>query len=220
MRTFASALALAATLGLAAPAYGHEAGDWLVRFGGSLIDPKSDNGSLDAETGIEVDDQWGVTFNVTYMYTANIGVELLAALPYKHDISLVDETSGETAVFASVKHLPPTLSLQYHFMPDQAFQPYVGAGLNFTLFSSEKFKGEVGEILSDSGLSLDVDSSSFGLAAQIGFDYKINDQWFVNFDVRWIDIDTEATLSDGVDSIKVDVNIDPIVYGLHVGYRF
>ncbi|MFU8821469.1 MAG: OmpW/AlkL family protein [Gammaproteobacteria bacterium] len=216
MRTFASALALTAALGLAAPASAHEAGDWLVRFGASQIEPKSDNGTLDVsalELGdqrIDVDDKGGVTFNFTYMYTANIGIEVLAALPYEHDIYV-----GDLGRVGSVKHLPPTVSLQYHFLPTATFQPYAGIGLNYTRFFSESEAGA----LKDLGVNLDVDSSSFGAAAQVGFDYMLNDKWFVNVDVRWIDIDTKAKIKE-VPTIRGDVNIDPIVYGIHVGYRF
>jgi outer membrane protein len=218
MRTFASALALAAALGLAVPASAHEAGDWLFRFGGSNVDPKSDNGTLDLsvlELGgqqIDVDDKWGVTFNITYMYTANIGIEVLAALPYEHDISV-----GVLGEVGSVKHLPPTVSLQYHFMPQSTFQPYAGLGVNYTRFFSENERG----VLNDLDAKLDIDSSSFGFAAQLGFDYMINERWFVNLDLRWIDIDTKATVTvPGVGRLRADVEIDPIVYGLHVGYRF
>lgn len=226
MRTLASALALTAALGLAAPASAHEAGDWLFRFGTSQIEPKSDNGSIDltgiADFGVqdvEVDDQWGVTFNIAYMYTANIGIELLAALPYEHDINV----QGLPEPAASVTHLPPTLSLQYHFLPDATFQPYVGAGINFTWFMDES--KEKGLRAADEALGvttgLDVDSTSFGLAAQAGFDYIINDTWFLNVDVRWIDIDTDATLTvNGANAAKTEVEIDPIVYGIHLGYRF
>lgn len=226
MRTFASVLAVAAALCVAVPASAHEAGDWLVRFGGSNIDPKGDNGSIDltgiADFGVQdvdVDDQWGVTFNLTYMYTANWGIELLAALPYEHDITV----EGLPSPAATVKHLPPTLSVQYHFLPDATFQPYVGAGLNLTWFLDESKKE--GLRFADDALGvntgLDVDSTSVGLAAQVGFDYIINETWFVNFDVRWIDISTDATLTvDGADAATAKVDIDPIVYGVHVGYRF
>jgi outer membrane protein len=216
MRTFASALALTAALGLAAPASAHEAGDWLVRFGASMVDPKSDNGTLDVsaldlgDQQIEVDDQVGVTFNFTYMYSANIGFEVLAALPYEHDIYV-----GDLGRVGSVKHLPPTFSVQYHFMPTATFQPYAGIGVNYTLFFNESETGA----LKDLGVNLDVDSSSIGAAAQVGFDYMLNDSWFVNVDVRWIDIDTKAKIKE-VPEIRGDVNIDPIVYGIHLGYRF
>lgn len=225
MRTLASALALAAALGLAAPASAHDAGDWLFRLGGSLIDPKSDNGSLDltavniGEQDITVDDKLGVTFNLTYMYSANIGIEVLAALPYKHDI----EVEGLPGTAATVTHLPPTVSLQYHFMPQANFQPYVGAGLNLTWFMDESKKEGLRAADDLLGVTTDikVDSTSFGLAAQVGFDYVINDRWFLNVDVRWIDISTDATLIvDGADFTTSKVDVDPMVYGVHLGYRF
>jgi len=210
---------------MAVPASAHEAGDWLVRFGGSNIDPKSSNGDLDLTpvglgvADVDVDSQIGVTFNIAYMYTANWGVELLAALPYEHDIKV----EGLPGTAATVTHLPPTLSIQYHFLPDAAFQPYVGAGVNLTWFMDDsKEEGlRAADDLLGVTTGIDVDSTSVGLAAQVGFDYIINDTWFVNFDVRWIDINTDATLIvDGADFATADVEIDPIVYGIHVGYRF
>jgi len=225
MRTFASVLAIAAALFVAVPASAHEAGDWLVRFGGSNIDPKSDNGSIDLTAvdigvqDVEVDSQIGVTFNIAYMYTANWGVELLAALPYEHDIKV----EGLPGTAATTTHLPPTLSLQYHFLPDGMFQPYVGAGVNLTWFMDDsKEEGlRAADDLLGVTTGIDVDSTSVGLAAQVGFDYIINETWFVNFDVRWIDISTDATLTvDGADFTTAKVDIDPIVYGIHVGYRF
>jgi len=210
---------------MAVPASAHEAGDWLVRFGGSNIDPKSSNGDLDLTpvglgvADVDVDSQIGVTFNIAYMYTANWGVELLAALPYEHDIKV----EGLPGTAATVTHLPPTLSIQYHFLPDGMFQPYVGAGVNLTWFMDDsKEEGlRAADDLLGVTTGIDVDSTSVGLAAQVGFDYIINDTWFVNFDVRWIDINTDATLIvDGADFATADVEIDPIVYGIHVGYRF
>jgi outer membrane protein len=221
MRTAASVIALAAVLGLAAPASAHEAGDWLVRFGTSQIEPKSNNGTIDfLDLGtVDVDDQWGITFNFTYMYTANIGIELLAALPYEHDIAV----EGLPGTAATVTHLPPTLSVQYHFMPTARFQPYAGVGLNLTWFTdtSKKEGLRAADDLLDVTTGLDVDSTSFGLAAQLGFDYMLNDRWFLNVDVRWIDISTDATLTaDGAFVEKFSVDVDPWVYGIHVGYRF
>jgi outer membrane protein len=221
MRTAASVIALAAVLGLAAPASAHEAGDWLVRVGASNVAPKSNNGSIDFLNlgAVDVDDQWGVTFNFTYMYTANIGVELLAALPYEHDIAV----AGLPGTAATVTHLPPTLSVQYHFMPTAKFQPYAGVGLNFTWFTDTSKKGglRAADDLLDVTTGLDVDSTSFGLAAQLGFDYMLNDRWFLNVDVRWIDISTDATLTaNGAFVEKFSVDVDPWVYGIHVGYRF
>jgi outer membrane protein len=139
------------------------------------------------------------------MMTDHLGVELLAAWPFKHDIDLLDGTK-----VATTKHLPPTLTLQYHFLPDSKFQPYVGVGLNYTNFFDEKTTGP----LAGSNLNL---GDSWGIAGQIGFDIPLNDQWFLNADIRYIDIDTKAKL-DGA-SIGT-VSIDPWVYGINVGVKF
>lgn len=178
-----------------------EAGDILFRVGGSMVDPKSDNSPI-----VEVDDGTTLTFNGTYFFTDNIAVELLAAAPFKHDIDLV---GGGTV--AETKHLPPTLSAQYHFIPNGSVRPYIGAGVNYTIFFEEDFDG--------ADLELD---NSFGLAAQIGVDFDIGENLFLNAEVRYIDIDTDAelTLPGGA---KVDVGtveIDPIVYGINLGFRF
>jgi len=228
MHAITRAVLLATTLGITAPAAAHQAGDWLLRAGSSLIDPKSNNATLDLSgAGLEgvglqrvsVDDQWGVTFNISYLLTDNWAVELLAALPYKHDIRV----EGLPGRAATVTHLPPTLSVQYHFLPAATFQPYVGVGLNFTWFLSESKKDglRVADELLDATTDIKVDSTSFGLAVQAGFDYMLNERWFLNADLRWIDIDTKATLKvDGASFTRTTVQIDPVVFGLHVGYRF
>jgi len=189
-------------LGLAATntAAAHDQGDWLLRFGGSYVDPTSDNHEI-----VSVDGAASFTFNFTYMMTDHLGVELLAAWPFKHDIDLLDGTK-----VATTKHLPPTLTLQYHFLPDGKFQPYVGVGLNYTNFFDEKTTGP----LAGSNLNL---GDSWGIAGQIGFDIPLNDQWFLNADIRYIDIDTKAKL-DGA-SLGT-VSIDPWVYGINVGVKF
>ncbi|MCR9259418.1 MAG: outer membrane beta-barrel protein [Pseudomonadaceae bacterium] len=173
-----------------------EAGDFLVRVGASIVDPKSDNHPV-----VEVDSGSTLTFNGTYFMTDQWAVELLAALPFKHDIDAVGGGNiGET------KHLPPTLSVQYHFMPDQPVRPYVGAGLNYTIFFEEDLDG--------ADLSLD---NSLGWAAQIGVDIDLTESMFLNADVRYIDIEADAK----VNSTSIGtVEIDPWVYGIHVGFRF
>jgi len=133
------------------------------------------------------------------------GLEVLAAYPFKHDLELLDGTR-----IGSTKQLPPTVSLQYHFMPTEKLQPYVGFGLNYTSFFSEKTSGP----LEGSDLHL---GDSWGLAGQIGFDVLMNDNWFFNLDARYISIQTKARL-DGASLGKV--KIDPWVYGVHIGYRF
>ncbi len=169
---------------------------WLVRAGISQVEPKSNNGSLGG--GVAVDRQVGPSLNVAYFFSPNIAVDVLGALPFEHDISIGGVHAGST------KHLPPTVSLQYHFLPDAAIQPFVGVGANYTFFMDEKL----------GGVKL---KDSFGVAAQIGVDVPLNQQWRVGFDARYIDIDTTAKLG-GVDI--GDVHIDPMVYSLNMGYRF
>ena len=191
---------IALSMGFAGTANAFEPGDWLVRVGASYVNPASDNSDI-----VSVDSDTSVSLNFTYMMTDVWALELLAAVPFKHDIDLLDGTK-----VGSTKHLPPTLSVQYHFMPTEKFQPYVGLGLNYTNFFDEKTTGPL------EGLDLSL-GDSWGLAGQIGFDVLFNDDWFFNLDIRYIDIDTKARV-DG-DSIG-KVEIDPWVFGGHIGYRF
>lgn len=214
-------LAAAAAAVLAAPvASAYEPGDFYMRLGATNVDPDDPNGDIDltvvdpalGKQDIEVDDAWSLTFTGSYQWTKNWAVEVLAAVPFEHDIELEDLGKvGET------KHLPPTVSLQYHFLPDGKFQPYVGAGINYTIFFDDGPEGA----LKDLGGDLEIEDNSFGLAGQIGFDYMLNDRWFLNLDLRYISIETEAKVTiPGVGSIKEDVDINPFVYGINVGYKF
>ncbi|MGB5490975.1 MAG: OmpW family outer membrane protein, partial [Woeseiaceae bacterium] len=175
------AAATLAVVVLSSAANAYEKGDWLLRVGVGNVDPKSSNGLV-----ASVDSGTAVVFNGTYFFTPNVGFEILAATPFSHDIKLASDGTkvGET------KHLPPTFSLQYHFIPDGAFRPYVGAGLNYTLFFDEDTTGP----LAGTSLSLD---DSVGFAAQLGADFDISEKMFLNFDLRWIDINTDAEL-DGL----------------------
>jgi outer membrane protein W/outer membrane protein OmpA-like peptidoglycan-associated protein len=175
---------------------------WIVRGGFSTVDPKGRNLQLTPTTDLTVDKKTSFTFDVTYLLTERWGVELLAAYPFEHDIDL--RTNGRRTAFGSVKHLPPTLSLQYHLNPNGKFRPYVGVGVNYTLFSSEE----------PDGLSLD---DSFGMAIGGGIDYMIGRHALLNFSIKHIDIDADAKLN-GADIGTVA--IDPMVYGINFGWRF
>jgi len=196
----AAVAVVALSSGIANTAVAFEPGDWLFRVGASNVDPRSNNSDI-----VSVDSATSLTFNFSYMMTDVWAVEVLAAYPFKHDISLV----GGPKV-GSTKHLPPTVSLQYHFRPTAKLQPYLGFGINYTNFFSEKTTGP----LEGTKLSLD---DSWGLAGQIGFDVMMNDKWFLNLDARYIGIEPKAKL-DGVSLGKVE--IDPWIYGAHVGFRF
>lgn len=201
----AAALAGAFLAGAAAQAY--ETGDWLFRVGAYGVFPESDNLTNVLGTGatLNVDDGYSLGFNFTYMINPNIGIELLLALPFGHDITL----SGLGTV-AHTDQLPPTLSVQYHFMPYNSVRPYVGIGLNYTTFFNEDTEGA----LTGTNLSLD---DSWGVAGQVGVDIDVAPNWFVNADLRYISISTDAKLN-GVGIGTVDIN--PWVVGLTVGTRF
>jgi outer membrane protein len=193
-------LATALGLALVGSAQAAEPSTWILRIGAHDVAPKSNNHAV-----VNVDAAKMLTFNLTRMIDERWGVEILAALPFRHDINL----NGGGKV-AEVKHLPPTVSLQYHFAPEARFRPYAGVGLNATIFFSEHTTGAL------DGADLELDSS-FGAAAQLGMDFDISADWFLNADVRWIDIDTGAKL-DGVS--LGDVAIDPLTFGISIGRRF
>jgi len=197
----ATSVALA---GLAAPAFALEGGDWLFKVGLTNIDPKQDNGNLGADQ-ITVGDDTQVSFTGEYLFTSNLGLELLASLPFDHDVYL----EGEKV--ANAKHLPPTLSLNWHFNPAGDFIPYVGAGVNYTTFFDEDTYGSLGAV----DVELD---DSWGVALQAGVDYMIRDNTSINFAVRWIDIDAEI-VADGAGT-GIDAEIDPWLITLALGYQF
>lgn len=239
-------LLLTATLALFSfNALAQSQGDWLVRLGVGVVAPDGDSDNLVFE-GIEldnyridVDDGTSAVFNLTYMTTDNLGVELLASWPFSHDIDGDGALAG-LGKLGSTKHLPPTLSLQYHFRPNRTFRPYAGVGLNYTKFFDEQTTESLHQgIIGTSNAALGTDyaggstdmsiDDSFGVALQLGADVALNDAWFLNFDLRWIDIEADAeiytTTVDG-DGFDVDLNsritadIDPWVFSTAIGLRF
>jgi len=208
-------IALAAVGVAAQPLVSNAAqGDWLVRGGVGYVVPKDDNleNALGPGIDINVDEGVSATVEAAYMMTDHWAVELLAAYPFSHEVKL--SGTGDPAVdgkIATVDHLPPTLSLQYHFIPEGKYRPYVGAGLNYTTFTKEHESGALRD-----GVRLELDDS-WGLALQAGLDIQLRDNWFGNVGVRWIDIDSDAEVNgQGLG----EVEIDPFVYQLQLGYRF
>lgn len=206
-RTALASCLLVATPLLATPASAHQAGDWLLKVGGTLVTPRSDNGDvLGGAAKLDVGNDAQPSISLTWMATENVGLEILGALPFKHDIRSRD-LGGK---IASTRHLPPTLSVQWHFLPGAAVQPYVGAGLNYTRFFHTRTRGA----LNGDRLVLD---DSFGLAGQVGVHVPLDNGWFINADVRYIDIDTDVNLN----SSKIGTaRIDPWVSTLGFGRAF
>ena len=182
------------------------AGDWLVRFGAVHVAPNDKSGTLTGAptVGVAVDEDTQAFANISYMLSDTLAVELLAATPFQHTISATGSLSGD---IATVKQLPPTLSLQYHFAPAGSIQPYAGAGINYTTFFDEQATAVI------TSISLD---DSWGYALQAGMDIPMSDAWFANIDLRYIDIETTATTNLGT----VDVTIDPWVFSVGVGTNF
>ncbi|MEN1961011.1 OmpW family outer membrane protein [Luteimonas sp. MJ246] len=200
-------LALAVAGTLAAPAaFAQSAGDWTVAVGAHQVNPDSDNGKLAAGTlPLDIGSSTRPTIAVEYFVRDNLGLEVLAALPFQHDISI--DGLGRVG---STRHLPPTVSLQYHFNGHGTISPLLGVGLNYTTFFSEDARGA----LAGSKLELD---DSFGLALHAGVDFKVGEKGAIRVDVRWMDIDSDVKL----DGVKLgSAKIDPLVYGAAYVMRF
>jgi outer membrane protein len=212
------------------PALAYEPGTFVLRGGVGTVAPKSHSLTISDEVEtvvIDVENGTSMTLTGTYMFNEHLAIDVLAALPFKHDIkATIDMGEGpQTAKIASTKQLPPTVSLQYHFSPDSDFQPYVGLGINWTNFSDTKLasipgegNGEVDEDLVD--LKLD---NSTGIAAQFGGDWAIGDNAVVNFDIRYMDIDSDVNVKFfGMDEFEKigTAKIDPWIYSINLGYRF
>lgn len=218
-------LAIAIAAVVTAPvAYAHKQGDFIVRAGATTVAPDDSSSSIiaggaDLGVGVRVDSNTQLGLNLAYFFTDNINVELLAATPFTHDVDFsVTDPLGTGTRLGEVTHLPPTVTVNYYFNDAASvFQPYVGAGLNYTLFFDEEFTGAN----RDAGLGKLSLDNSFGLAAQVGMDYMLDKQWHINASVRWIDIDTEASFNVGTaDGAVGDIQIDPWVYTVSVGYTF
>lgn len=205
MKPLSLSLAAAAALALASPALAQSQGEWTLGIGVHQVNPKSDNGTLTGGLKLDVDSSTRPTITFEYFVRDNVGIELLAAWPFKHDISI--DGLGKVG---STQQLPPVLSVQYHFANDTAFTPFLGVGVNYTNFFSEKTEGAL------AGTSLKLDDS-WGLALHAGVDYAVSDRGAIRFDLRWIDIDADVTV-DGKSMGKA--NIDPLVFGAAYVIRF
>jgi len=207
----------AALLAGAAPAHA-AAGDVLVRARAIMVAPNESSGPvLPSFPGgkVSVDDSFAPELDFTYMLTDNIGTELILATT-KHSVSGRGDLKG-VGKLASTWVLPPTLTLQYHFAPNAKIRPYVGAGVNYTIFYSENASKGLEAAIGPTDVHL---KSSLGYALQAGFDFDLTDRLFANVDVKYIDIDTTARLRTGPATNRVKVHLDPIVAGVGIGMRF
>ncbi|MCF8495560.1 MAG: outer membrane beta-barrel protein [Alphaproteobacteria bacterium] len=182
-------------------------GPWQFRLRGIGVLPSS-GGDTTIGGSPEADNAFVPEFDISYFFTPHIAAELILATS-PHDLKLKNSTLGDVDLGDSMI-LPPTLTLQYHFTPDKTFSPYVGAGINYTLpYAEDAAGGTVTQLEAD---------GSFGWALQAGADYWINDNWGLNFDVKKIYVDVDASINNG--AITGNVELDPWVVGAGIAYRF
>jgi outer membrane protein len=159
----------------------------------------------------DVDDAFTPDLDITYFFTDNIAAELVFFAYSEHDVEAKNTIVGDVDL-GSLDLVPPTVTAQYHFMPQNTFRPYVGAGLSYVLIPDED-PGDAVDIKYDDGV--------IGFALQVGFDYFFNDHWCLNFDVKkvWVEVDVEVNAGGGI-IVETSVDVDPLLVGVGVGYRF
>jgi outer membrane protein len=193
----------ALALAVAAPAVmaqGKDTGSWLVRARAVHLDSANKDST---GLGLTINNKTIPEVDISYFFTPNLAAELILTYPQKQTVHST-VVGGDIGTF---KHLPPTLTVQYHFTGMGMFRPYVGAGLNYTNISDVKIlNGAVG-----------LKHNSYGLAAQVGADFGLGGGWVLNIDVKKVQIATNVYLSS-VDKGKFKV--DPTLVGVGVGLRF
>jgi len=209
-----------------------EAGDWVVRARVASLSPNDSSdlgktvnknvgpGTMSSGADLKVDSNVFPEFDISYYITKNIAAELILAIGTRHDVSIKGDSVGVVGNqnLGSVNALPPTLTLQWHFNPDQTFDPYVGAGINYTAMLDRNLKFESGAL---AGTKIKVDSDSWGYALQAGFDVNLKDGWLINADIKYVTLDTDVKTKIAGNWTKIDsLDINPWVFGVGIGKKF
>jgi outer membrane protein len=209
--------ALAALTALAAPqwASAQDSGNWIVRVRAAHLDSANTNSAdlaatLSSVAGTpataSINNKWLPELDISYFFSPNLAAELVLTYPQKQTLSV----TGVGAI-GTFKHLPPTLTAQYHFTQWAGWRPYVGVGVNYTNISSVHWNSNV------SALDLNLKRNSFGLAAQVGFDVPMGDNWLLNVDLKKVQIKTDVSAG----GTKIGTfKVDPVLFSLGVGKRF
>jgi outer membrane protein len=182
---------------------------WLVRARLLGVVPDDSSSDITVIGGhAEVDDSITADLDFTYFFTNHFATELTLAVA-KNDVGAVNTAVGDLDL-GHVYLLPPTLTAQYHFTPDSRFRPYVGAGVNYTVFFN-----------ADAGVANDIEyDNGFGFALQAGFDIGLDENWALNFDVKKLLLSTDVTVHALGTTVHTDVDIDPWLFGIGIAYRF
>ena len=211
-----------------------EAGDIVVRMRVAYVNPDESSklGSVSAAAGstysnlMSADSKLSVGNNtipeldISYYFTKNIAAELILATGTRHDVSIVSN-SGDllNQPLGSVNILPPTLTAQWHFNPDQMIDPYIGAGVNYT----HSFDRNLATTAVAAGKAIHIDQDMFGVVAQAGVDINLGSGWLINADVKYVTMNTNVnlTLDNGATWTKIDdLDINPWIFGVGIGKKF
>ncbi len=197
--------AAALQMGAAATLADDDKSPWQVRVRAIAVTPDESSstsigGEATADTSIVPE------LDITYFWSKNFATELILATS-KHDMGAKTTALGDLSL-GDTWALPPTLTMQYHFNPEGTIRPYIGAGINYTIFYGGD-SGDVDSIEYDDG---------FGWALQAGTDIKIDENWFFNIDAKKIFLNTDVEINGG--AVTADVDLDPWVFGMGFGYRF
>lgn len=203
MRWIAAVAVTAATIATPA-AWAQDSGTWIVRARALSLDSANKDST---GFGLSINNKVFPEVDISYFLSPNLAAELILTYPQKQTL----HSSVVGADIGSFKHLPPTLTLQYHFLGLGNFRPYVGAGVNYTLLSSVNFNPNV------AALNLSVKKHSFGLAAQVGADLAIGGGWLLNADIKKVQLKT--TVYSAGASVG-DLKLDPLLFSIGVGKRF
>lgn len=185
----AALLAGAASLQAASP--------WSVRLGATYL--QTTDGTSNSAVQVDIEDKLIPEFDISYAFNSRWSADLVLTIPQEHDVKVNGAKAG------SFKHLPPTLLAKYNFSPVGGFTPYLGAGVNFTLIFDEDLGGAK------------LDNYSVGPAGQAGFDYKLNDRWSLNADVKRVMLRTDVKVGAAT---LTEARLDPWLYSLGLRYQF
>lgn len=188
---------------------------WMVRVRALGIFPDDSSsplmlGGTSIPGEADVDNAFTIDLDISYFFTPNIALELTLAYA-QHDVDANNTPLGNIDL-GSLDLLPPTLTLQYHFLPENKFRPYVGAGVSYVLIPDED---------PGAAVSVDYQNGNFGFALQAGFDYFFTKNWCLNVDVKkvWVDVDATVQILPGA-YVDTNVDVDPWLFGIGIGYRF
>ncbi len=191
-----------------------EQGPWEVRLRAVYLDPANNSDAIPAlavpSDAIHINSKVLPDLDIEHFFAPNWSAELVLTYPQKQTVTIERSALGGPTRIGTFHHLPPTLTLKYDFMPDAALRPYLGAGVNITYISDVQLAVPTVGVL-------ELKHWSVGPAVQAGFDYQIADQWFLNADVKWAMLRTDVSLAGAKIS---QVRVDPMLFGIGLGYRF